>query len=50
LCSCIAEIVGKVLGMLYAVMRAESPRLMEQGTVQKGLSGIAQEVTHNRLA
>jgi hypothetical protein len=46
----IAETVGKFLGMLYGVTRAELPRLIKQGTVQKGVGGVVQEVTHNRLA
>jgi hypothetical protein len=46
----IAEPVGIFLGMLYAVMRTELPRLMKQETVQKGRRRVMQEVIHNRLA
>jgi hypothetical protein len=46
----IAEPVATFLGMLYAVVRAELPRLMKQEMVQKGLSGVVQGVMHNRLA
>ena len=46
----IAEPLAAFLGMLYAVVRAELPRLMKQEMVQKGLSGVVQGVMHNRLA